>query len=245
LSTFYKKYEKITPDFKIEVSLAGKRLLEESFTGRSQMVQAEESLSKLEPGKIVPLKITKKGDGKLYYQTRMTYAPKKELMPRDEGFGVVKSITGLDEKPMDSIHAGTLAVVTLQVILPQESLYVVVDDPLPAGFEAVNPVFRTESEEQQRRMEEMPRSNGRRRQRGEMSRRDGARRWWQGFNHIEMHNDRVLLFADSLAPGIHTHRYLVRALTYGTFSAPGTKIEEMYEPEVFGRSGELTIKIVK
>jgi uncharacterized protein YfaS (alpha-2-macroglobulin family) len=60
-----------------------------------------------------------------------------------------------------------------------------------------------------------------------------------------MYDDRVLLFADSLAPGIHTHRYLVRALTYGTFSAPGTKIEEMYEPEVFGRSSETRIKIVK
>jgi uncharacterized protein YfaS (alpha-2-macroglobulin family) len=232
LSTFYRKNEKIRPDFKIEVSLSGKRLLEESITGRNQVVRAEESLSELEPGKTVSLKIKKKGDGKIYYQTRMTYAPRKELKPRDEGFSVVKNITALDGKPLDSIQAGTLAVVTLQVILPRESLFVVVNDPLPAGFEAVNPVFQTESEERQRQLEEMTGSNGR-------------RRWWQGFNHIEMFDDRVLLFADSLTPGIHTHRYLVRALTYGTFSAPGTKIEEMYEPEVFGRSGETTIKIVE
>jgi uncharacterized protein YfaS (alpha-2-macroglobulin family) len=232
LSTFYRKHEKIKPDFKIEVLLAGKRLLEESLTERNQMVRAEEFLSELEPGKTVPLKIKKRGDGKVYYQTRMTYAPRKELKPRDEGFSIVKNITALDGKPLDSIQAGTLAVVTLEVILPQESLFVVLDDPLPAGFEAVNPVFQTESEERQRQLAEMSGSNGR-------------RRWWQGFNHIEMHDDRVLLFADSLTPGIHTHRYLVRALTYGSFSAPGTKIEEMYAPEVFGRSGEITIKIVK
>lgn len=232
LSTFYKKYEKIEPDFKIEVSLAGKRLLEESLTTRTQMVRAEEFLSELEPGKTVPLIIKKKGDGKVYYQTRMTYAPRKELLPREEGFGIVKTITALDGKPLDSIQAGTLAVVTLQVILPQESLFVVLDDPLPAGFEAVNPAFQTESEERQRQLEAMSGLNKR-------------RWWWRGFNHIEMHDDRVLLFADSLTPGVQTHRYLVRALSYGSFSAPGTKIEEMYAPEVFGRSAEITVKIVK
>jgi uncharacterized protein YfaS (alpha-2-macroglobulin family) len=72
---------------------------------------------------------------------------------------------------------------------------------------------------------------------------DNRRWWWQGFNHIEMHDDRVLLFADSLSPGIHTHRFLVRALTYGTFNAPGSKIEKMYAPEVFGRSSEISIKV--
>jgi uncharacterized protein YfaS (alpha-2-macroglobulin family) len=150
----------------------------------------------------------------------------------DQGISVVKDIMTLDGNPVESIPAGTLAVVTLKVILAQESLFVVLEDPLPAGFEAVNPTFLTESEERQKHLEVL-------------SGATGWRRWWQGFNHIEMHDDRVLLFADSLTPGIHTHRYLVRALTYGTFSAPGTQIEEMYSPEVFGRSKELTIKIVR
>ncbi len=231
LSEFYKKYEKIEPDFKIEVSLAGKSLLKESFEEKIQAEKIEKSLADHEPGKIIPLKINKRGKGKLYYQTRMTYAPKQKLPPRDEGFSIVKEITTLDGKPLDSIKAGMLAVVSLQVILSQERLFVVLEDPLPAGFEAVNPTFLTESEEQQRQLEELTESR--------------RQRWWQGFNHTEMHDDRVLLFADSLKPGIHTHRYLVRALSYGTFYAPGTKIEEMYAPEVFGRSGELTIKIVK
>jgi uncharacterized protein YfaS (alpha-2-macroglobulin family) len=69
--------------------------------------------------------------------------------------------------------------------------------------------------------------------------------WWQGFKHIEMRDDRVLLFADSLSPGLHTHRYLARALSYGTFFAPGTKAEQMYSPEVFGRSAEISIKVAR
>lgn len=232
LSEFYRKYEKTDPDFKIAVSLAGKELLEEAFDTRDKTVRQEHPLGDMEPGKTVALKIDKRGKGRLYYQTRMSYAPRMEMAAVDQGFSVVKETTTLDGEPMESIRAGELAVVTLKVILPQESLFVVLDDPLPAGFEAMNPAFQTESEEQQRRLEML-------------SGTSGWRRWWQGFNHIEMHDDRVLLFADSLTPGIHTHRYLIRALTYGTFSAPGTKIEEMYAPEVFGRSSEMTIKITK
>ena len=232
LSEFYRKYEKIEPDFKIAVSLAGKDLLEESFRVRDKVAKIQSLPGDLAPGKTVSLKIDKTGKGRLYYQTRLTYAPERELAAADAGFSVVKEITTLDGKPLDSVPAGTLAVVTLQVVLPQESLFVVLEDPLPAGFEAVNPTFQTESEERQKQLEVL-------------SGASGWRRWWQGFNHVEMHDDRVLLFADSLTPGIHTHRYLVRALTYGTFSAPGTKIEEMYAPEVFGRSKELTIKIIE
>jgi uncharacterized protein YfaS (alpha-2-macroglobulin family) len=232
LSEFYRKYEKIAPDFKIAVFLAGADILDESFRERNKVVSSELDLTDLTPGKDVSLKIDKQGKGRLYYQARLSYAPKKEMTAMDQGISVVKDIMTLDGNPVESIPAGTLAVVTLKVILAQESLFVVLEDPLPAGFEAVNPTFLTESEERQKHLEVL-------------SGATGWRRWWQGFNHIEMHDDRVLLFADSLTPGIHTHRYLVRALTYGTFSAPGTQIEEMYSPEVFGRSKELTIKIVR
>ena len=62
--------------------------------------------------------------------------------------------------------------------------------------------------------------------------------WWQrgGFDHVERHDDRVLLFATRLSEGEHTFSYLVRATTAGTFQAGPTRAEEMYEPEVFGRT---------
>jgi uncharacterized protein YfaS (alpha-2-macroglobulin family) len=232
LSEFYRKYENVAPDFKIAVSMAGKELMEGSFKIKNKVERKIHPLSDLEPGKIVSLKIDKEGEGKLYYQARLSYAPKQEQAAIDQGLSVVKDITTLDGKPLESIRAGTLAVVTLKAILSQESLFVVLEDPLPAGFEAVNPAFLTESEEQRKRLEVL-------------SGTAGWQRWWQGFNHIEMHDDRVLLFADSLSPGIHTHRYLVRALTHGRFTAPGAKIEEMYAPEVFGRGAELVIQIIK
>lgn len=233
LNEYYKKYEAIHPNFNLNVSLADKNLLKTAFRKPTQGIEkAEISLSQFYPGRTVPLKISKDGPGTLYYETRMTYAPQKQLSARDEGFSVYKEITTMDGLPLSFIQAGSLVVVSLQIIVPRERLYVVVNDPLPAGLEAVNPTFLTESEEQQRGMRQMD------------SGRQGPR-WWRGFNHIEMHDDRILLFADSLLPGIHTHRYLARALTPGIFQAPGTKVEEMYSPEVFGRSSELNIEVKK
>jgi uncharacterized protein YfaS (alpha-2-macroglobulin family) len=67
--------------------------------------------------------------------------------------------------------------------------------------------------------------------------------WWGSFNHRELHDDRVLLFADQLAAGVHTFTYLARAITPGTFQMPATYVEMMYEPEVFGRTGSATIEV--
>jgi alpha-2-macroglobulin len=40
-----------------------------------------------------------------------------------------------------------------------------------------------------------------------------------------------------MAAGMYRYRYLARATTHGVFIVPPTKAEEMYTPEVFGRSG--------
>jgi len=233
LNDFYRRYENVRPDFTAELVLAGKTILKETFRSAQQTAVGSLPLTEVKPGQEIPLTIGKTGEGTLYYGVRLTYAPKKALLPRDEGFAVYKTITTLDGKPLGDIKAGQLVLVTLQVLVPQESLFVVVDDPLPAGFEAVNPTFETESEEQQRKLDDITAND------------ENESWWWMGFNHIEMRDNRVALFADSLAAGVHTHRYLARALTPGTFTLPGSKAEQMYAPERFGRSDERTIKIVK
>ena len=231
LNDFYRIYEKTKADFKAEISLAKKTILEDTFRAATHTAKAALPLTEFKTGRDLPLRIVKTGDGTLYYGARLTYAPKYKLDPREEGFAMYKKIETIDGKPLENPKAGTLVMVTLEVVVPKESLFVVVDDPLPAGFEAVNAGFLTESEEQQRKLAEAE---------GES---EGP--WWQGFNHVEMHDNRVLLFADSLYPGVHTYRYLARALAYGQFTLPGTKAEQMYAPEVFGRSAERTVKIVK
>lgn len=232
LNDYYRKMETVPADFRAKITLAEKTLIEAAFRAADREPRrAQVKLSELDltRGRVLDFTAEKTGEGTLYYGTRLTYAPKTRLGPRDEGIAVLKRIESLDGRPLGTISPGSLVVVTLELAVPQECLFVVVEDPIPAGLEAVNPAFVTESEEAQRKLEAMSDS--------------GSMPWWEGFNHIEMHDDRVLLFADSLRPGIHVHRYLARALSFGVFGQPGTKAEEMYAPEVFGRSAEGVVKI--
>ncbi|MCY4555458.1 MAG: hypothetical protein OXF79_03580, partial [Chloroflexi bacterium] len=50
-------------------------------------------------------------------------------------------------------------------------------------------------------------------------------------------DDRAEAFASYLWAGTHEYSYVVRATTPGTFVVPPAKAEEIYAPEVFGRSG--------
>jgi uncharacterized protein YfaS (alpha-2-macroglobulin family) len=47
----------------------------------------------------------------------------------------------------------------------------------------------------------------------------------------------VLLFADFLQRGEHTYRYVARATTAGDFLHPAAEAEQMYRPEIRGRTG--------
>ncbi|HEX2695604.1 MAG TPA: alpha-2-macroglobulin family protein, partial [Acidobacteriota bacterium] len=232
LNDYYRVYEAGAPDLGFRVALDARTVLEGIFRERRAAAkEASVVLSALRAGTTVPLTITKDGTGTLYYDARMTYAPGRKLEARDEGIAVLKRLETPEGKPLGEIKAGSLVMVTVDVVLPQERLFVVVDDPLPAGFEAVNPRFLTESEERQRALDQKEEG--------------GEERWWEGFGHVEMRDDRVLLFAESLTAGLHTRRYLARARTFGTFLLPGTRVSEMYAPEVFGRGPESAVTIVR
>ncbi len=229
LNEFYAAYEKEKPDFDFRIALDRKLLIEGAYRGVGEEPRASRTpLAGFPAAAPLPLSFEKTGAGSLYYSVRMKYAPKRKMGPRDEGFVVAKRITALDGSPLRAVKAGSLALVTLEVVVPRESLFVAVEDPLPAGFEAVNSGFLTESEESLKVLEETDPED---------------ERGWEGFRHVEMRDDKICLFADSLAPGLHTHRYLVRALTFGTFGAPGPRAEEMYSPEVFGRGPEQKVVI--
>ena len=64
-----------------------------------------------------------------------------------------------------------------------------------------------------------------------------------GFDHVEKGDDQVRLFAMRLGEGRHEFSYLVRATTGGTFQAAGAWAEQMYAPEVFGRTATITVVV--
>ena len=69
-------------------------------------------------------------------------------------------------------------------------------------------------------------------------------RWWR-WSHVELRDDRLLLFADQLPAGIYTYSYLAQATTVGEFQLPPVHAEGMYTPERFGHSASSIVRIVE
>jgi uncharacterized protein YfaS (alpha-2-macroglobulin family) len=102
--------------------------------------------------------------------------------------------------------------------------FVAINDALPAGLEAINPTLKTSGS-----LGGAPsQSEGEGEEGGIIS---------YTFDHIELKDDRVTLFAERLGRGVHTYAYFARATTYGSFTMPPSTAEKMYQPEVFGRTG--------
>jgi uncharacterized protein YfaS (alpha-2-macroglobulin family) len=74
----------------------------------------------------------------------------------------------------------------------------------------------------------------------------GARgEYWGGFERAENYDDRMQIFADFLTAGEHKYSYLVQATAPGVFHWPAAYVEQMYEPEVFGRTASRPVTIEK
>lgn len=243
LVEYYKKYEKEVPDFTGLVSLGPKVLVKEEFEGRAAVARTtalpmKELLASAPSGGALPLSFEKKGKGTLHYTARLQYASAE--LPQaglDQGFRIERAFLPAGEKTAaasgNAYKAGELVRVTLTFQLPKERRYVAVTDPLPAGFEPVESYFATTASDlarEQRDQEDGP--------------RDWTEQWARGgFDHVERHDDRVLLFATRLSEGRHTFSYVVRATTAGAFRTAPARGEEMYEPEVFGRSASDVVEV--
>ena len=120
------------------------------------------------------------------------------------------------------------------------SEYVVLDDPLPAGLEAVDARLATTA-----RWANISGSAVDDRPYGPSYEDDVAhgRALLPSQYRRELRDDRVVFFIDHLAAGIYHYRYLARATTPGRFVVPPTRAEEMYNPEVFGRTAASQLEV--
>jgi alpha-2-macroglobulin len=170
------------------------------------------------------LTVVRKGEGRLYYNLAMDYLPSNFDKPAWEGFEVERVVKELGSQTpaAQPYKAGKKYAVTLTVRTRQDRTFVALTDALPGGFEVIDSSFGTESEHEARLLAQSQGAAG-----------DGD---WYTFNHAETYDDRVQVYGNFLKAGTHTWTYLVQATTPGVYSVPATWVEQMYEPEVFGRT---------
>jgi len=244
LVAYYRKYESAPPDFRAVVKLGTEDVAREEFKGRTTTSKAKELLmSKVlaqgPGGTSRPLTFTREGTGTLFYTARLRYAS-DELFHEglDNGIQIARSYAPFVEtgtRPAATTYkAGDLVRVSLAFNLTKERRFVAVTDPLPAGFEAVESWFATTAASLAREQDNQ----------GDRSSENWFS-WWErgGFDHVERFDDRVQLFATRLSEGRHEFTYIVRATTAGTFRTAPARAEEMYTPEVFGRTPTAVIDV--
>ena len=237
LDRYFNTFESQTPDFVARIWLgetyAGGHEYRGRTTERHETVipmayLVDESLG---GGGTQDLIISKEGPGRLYYRLGLRYAPTDlKLDPVDMGFVVTRSYEAVDD-PKDvsrdddgvwHIRAGARVRVRLNMVADNRRYHVALVDPLPAGLEIVNPSLEVSES-----IPQDPNSS---------NYRYGW--WWWGswYEHQNLRDERAEAFTSLLWDGVYQYTYIARATTPGVFVVPPSKAEEMYSPEVFGRS---------
>jgi alpha-2-macroglobulin len=199
------------------------------------------------PGQALTFQVV--GSGRVFYAAELRVADTRlPTRSEDRGLFVQKLTRALGPEELadasewipkqstDSAVAGQLVLVDLLVESAEARKQVVIDDPLPAGLEAINADLETAS-----RSRTVQDDQGGKRGRRDQPARPGeltglGASFQSAAVHREVHDDKVLTFIEDLQPGMYHFRYLARATSIGTFVVPPTQVACMYSPEIAGRT---------
>jgi len=234
MDRYFNTYESQTPDFLARIWLgdtyAGQHTYQGYSTERHQTSIPMAYL--LDAPDVHDLIMSKEGDGRLYYRLGLKYAPTDlNLDPLDMGFVVTREYEAVDD-PADvwqddentwHIKAGARVRINIKMVADNRRYHVALVDPLPAGLEIINPDLAVSTAPPE----------------GDPNPFEMRYGWWWSrpwYEHQNLRDERAEAFTSLLWDGVYDYSYVARATTPGTFIAPPVKAEEMYSPEVFGRS---------
>jgi uncharacterized protein YfaS (alpha-2-macroglobulin family) len=238
LHRYFTTFESAPPDFIARAWLGDLYVSEAEFRGRTtarartvvpmtEVIQAGSS----------QIVVGHEGIGRLYYRLGLRYAPDDLVLdPRDEGFVVDRVYEAVDD-PGDvtrdadgtwRIRAGADVRVRVTMVADARRTHVALIDPLPAGLEPINPSLAVSQTIPPPDADEQG------------STWSG---WWSWFEHQNLRDDRAEAFASLLPGGTYEYDYVARATTPGRFVVPPSRAEEIYAPEVFGRSASAVVVV--
>ncbi len=252
LLEYSRRYEQTKPQLSVSVAVDGQVLGQTEFNDyRDKPGLFEKPLDQQDVGKRQSVTINRSGNGRLYYATRLQYAPQQTYRERvNAGIDIRREYSvrrdgrwqmlepGAAMQPQ--IYRGELVRVDIYVSLPTARNFVVVEDPVPGGLEPVNRDLATASEVDA--------------EQGNFAFAGGA--WWfqfddwQSFNvsrwsfyHQELKHDSVRFYSDYLPAGHYHLAYTAQAIAVGEFTRLPVFAEEMYDPDIFGkgRQGSLLV----
>ncbi len=217
----------LTPNFTFDVALNGETLLSGQATAQTvaDTVSERVSVSELASGANTLVFDRADGNGVLYYTVNLQAdLPITAFEDYASGFFVARRYLrpGTDEV-VRSAAVGELVEVRITVIAPDDQYFVVVEDYLPAGMEAINPRFETSAQAgtapELNPLDPLARGWG----------------WWL-FDDIQFRAQKVVMSASYLPRGTYEFVYTMRATVPGVYNVIPTTAREQYFPDIYGRS---------
>jgi uncharacterized protein YfaS (alpha-2-macroglobulin family) len=166
------------------------------------------------------------GAGALYYTATLhVNQPVEAIKPTNRGLALTRTYY-LDGKPVTSARVGDTLTVALEITATSDLYYVNINDPIPAGTEALDRSLQTTAQVGQRPELRLLDPAG-----------AGYRyRWgWWWFSNTEFRTEKVVLSATYLPRGVYRFVYDVTVTTPGVYRVIPPNGNEFYFPEVFGR----------
>jgi hypothetical protein len=240
-------YEKASPAMTVKALLDAQPLGETAFQDRrAAAVTFNRPIATDDPGRKAQLSIQREGTGRLYYTARLRYAALEATDPVNAGIEIRREYSVrrdgrwvLLTTPMQ-IRRAELVRVDLFLSLPAARHYVVVDDAVPGGLEAVNRDLATAS--------------GVDAEQAEYQAADGS--WWFHFSdwrdyessrwsfyHQELRHDSARFYSDYLPAGNYHLAYTAQAIAAGEFTVAPVLAEEMYDPDLYGRGTPAVLRV--
>jgi uncharacterized protein YfaS (alpha-2-macroglobulin family) len=218
-------------NFTATATLAGKPVAQEQFNGTHAPQRTANVAMRALPAGPHDVALAKNGTGTLHYAVTYTYRLAGAAPGRLNGLRVTRVIREANTMPVLATWgliapAASLTLapahvfdVELQIVSDHPVERVLITDPMPAGFEAVDTTFATTS-----KALKLPEAS-----------------WAIGDQRIR--SDRIEAYADRLDAGIYRLHYLARSVTPGTFAWPGAEAHLVDRPDEFGRSASSVVVI--
>ena len=112
--------------------------------------------------------------------------------------------------------------VRLRLTAPNNLRYVVIEDFFPAGAEAINPELAISPT-----LGALPAGE-------RIDPRETGWGWWY-FDHVEFRDEKAVIYASHLPPGVYEYVYAIRPSVAGEYRVIPPVARQLYFPEVYGR----------
>jgi uncharacterized protein YfaS (alpha-2-macroglobulin family) len=218
--------------FAVDVYVNGTMTGTRSFTAAS--LTAPDPIVVTAPGRegANTVRLVKKGGGTLYWSARATYYDTAGAQARsgDRQLAITRTYARLSpvtvkdrivyrEEAFDGrMNPGDVLTVRITIAGSKDWRYLMVEDPLPAGVEAVQDTTAYPMEQNDRW------------------------RWWWG-SQVEYRDNRTVFFQERFPDGRAEFVYLVKAISSGEFRAVPAQVTPMYVPNVSASSEPQTVTV--